>query len=228
MMETYPVLLLPTSATASNVIFPSRRKNKKHGPTEFLVLARLVEYGCEEIREDVCVKIDGHNYEPDFAYVNEEKGVYIDIEVDEPYSVSGRATHYLMENGTNRDSLRNKRFQDAGWYVVCFSEEQIFCHTKECIRKVYDVALSAGAISEYPKALQDVPDLQQQNRWLKADSYRMLQRRYRQSYLGFDPARLDLRGALRCATLLLPVTKQFLKSARVRRELLRQLWKVCT
>jgi hypothetical protein len=43
----------------------------------------------------VPVRIDKHNYEPDMVYLNEEKGVCIDIEVDEPYSASGRPTHYL-------------------------------------------------------------------------------------------------------------------------------------
>lgn len=225
MKQTYPVILFPSEG--AELIMPSntqqQSKKKKHGQSELIAFARFFKYGCGEIREDACVRICGHNYEPDFAYVNKEKGVYIDIEVDEPYATSGHPTHFLIEDGTNKDSVRNKRFQDSGWYVIRFSEEQIFCHTKECLRKVYELALTAGAIDEMPNALKDAQDLQPQKRWTKNDSYQMIRRHYRKSYLGYDPIHLGIGGYFRCVWLILPIMWQSIYSKRVRNEMCRQL-----
>lgn len=225
-ISTYPVILRPTICAA--VIQPKptdkNSKIKKRGQSELVAFSRFFEYGCGEIREDVCVKIAGHNYEPDFAYINKEKAVFIDIEVDEPYSASGHPTHFVLEDGTNKDSVRNKRFQDAGWYVVRFSEEQIFCHTRECVKEVYKLALEAGVISELPKALRDTPDLPSHPRWTKNDSFNLSRQHHRKSYLGYDPVHMDLSGALRCTRLLLPVIVQSFTHPRVRRQMMRQLY----
>lgn len=34
------------------------------------------------IQQKVRVRIDGHGYEPDFAFVDKTRGIYIDIEID--------------------------------------------------------------------------------------------------------------------------------------------------
>lgn len=223
MKDRYPVILYPTEGSAS--IFNPQRggKNKKKGQSELIALARFSKFGCKEIREDVSVKIDGHNYESDFAYIDEEKGVYIDIEVDEPYSASGHPTHYMMDDGTNKDSARNKRFQDAGWYVVRFSEEQIFCHTKECLRTIYEIVIEAGVITEMPEALVDASTLQSHDRWTKSDSYSMKRRHHRKSYLGYDPSNMDLKGYMCCTRLFLPILWQSLWSKKVRQEMFHRL-----
>lgn len=225
MKQTYPVILFPSEG--AELIIPSntqqQSKKKKHGQSELIAFARFFKYGCGEIREDVCVRICGHNYEPDFAYVNKEKGVYIDIEVDEPYATSGHPTHFLLDDDTNKDSVRNKRFQDAGWYVIRFSEEQIFCHTKECLREVYRIALDAGAVDEMPEGLCGVPGLKPLQRWTKDDAYRMKRSNYRKSYLGYDPISMGITGYARCALLILPIVWQSIWHKRVRTEMFSQL-----
>lgn len=225
MKQTYPVILVPSEG--SELIMPSdtqqQSKKKKHGQSELIAFARFFKYGCGEIREDACVKICGHSYEPDFAYVNKEKGVYIDIEVDEPYATSGHPTHFLMDDGTNKDAVRNKRFQDAGWYVIRFSEEQVFCHTKECLHEVYKLALGAGAIDKMPEDLRGVSDLSPQLRWTKDDAYRMKRCNYRKAYLGYDPMRMGILGYIRCTLLLLPIAWQSISHERVRKEMCSQL-----
>lgn len=236
MPQTYPVILSPTAdALSLSPVEGSRRgavrpnaagsKSKTHGQSELIAFARFFKYGCREIREDACVKIGGHNYEPDFAFIDEEHGVFIDIEVDEPYSASGHPTHFLLPDGTNKDSARNERFRQAGWYVIRFSEEQIFCHSAECLREIYKLALAAGAIDTLPATLQDVPDLQPHPRWTKNDSYDMKRRHHRKTYLGYDPTHMGLQGYVRCTRLILPVMWQSLFHTRVRREMCRQLFR---
>lgn len=223
--QTYPVVLYPTEGSLFIPPTDPRQncKHKTHGQSELVAFARFFKYGCSEIREDVCVKICGHTYEPDFAYINIEKGVCIDIEVDEPYAASGHATHFLTEDGQNKDFARNKRFQDAGWYVIRFSEEQMFCHTRECLREVYKLALVAGAIDRLPEVMLNVFDLQSCSRWTRKDSNRMNHNRYRKTYLGYDPSHMGVNGYVRCTKLILPVMLQSLGSGRVCREMLRQL-----
>ena len=224
-IHTYPVILRPFSG--ASVVKPSNSKGnskkKKHGQSELIAFARFFKYGCGEILEDVCVKIDGHNYEPDFAYINKEKGIFIDIEIDEPYSAAGHPTHFMHEDGVDKDSARNKRFQESGWYVLRFSEEQIICHTRECLKEIYKLALEAGTISELPQTLRDTPDLQQHPRWTKNDAFLLSRKHHRKSYLGYDPVHIDLSGALSCLRLLIPVIRQSITHSRVRSEMVRQL-----
>lgn len=222
---TYPVVLHPTEG--ASLIMPSDGKEqgkvKKHGQSELVAFARFFKYGCGEIREDVCVRICGHNYEPDFALVDREHGICIDIEVDEPYAASGHPTHFLLDDGTNKDSVRNKRFQDAGWYVIRFSEEQIFCHTKECLHEVYKLALAADAIDEMPEELRGVADLTPHPRWTKNDAYRMKRSNHRKSYLGYNPVHMGISGYIRCTRLIIPIAWQSIGHERVRKEMCSQL-----
>lgn len=126
MNATYPVILKPVPALSR--ICPVERKQvkvKKRGASELVDRARIFRLRLKDIREDVCVNIDGHAYEPDFAFVNKERRIYVDIEVDEPYTGGGRPTHYLRDDGSNSDAIRNARFLNAGWYVCRFSEQQL-------------------------------------------------------------------------------------------------------
>lgn len=226
MTQTYPVILSPAPGATPIPPSTANSKSKAHGQSELVAFARFFKYGCGEIREDVCVRIAGHNYEPDFAYIDEEHGVFIDIEVDEPYSASGHPTHFLLPDGTNKDSARNERFRQAGWYVIRFSEEQIFCHTAECLREVYKLARAAGAPSPVPRTgEQKGGTLHPHPRWTKNDSYDMKQRHHRKTYLGYDPTHMDFQGFLRCTRLILPVAWQSIFHARVRREMFRQLFR---
>lgn len=222
MNPTYPVILQPI--LGASVILPSSRKKiKRMGASELVNLSRLFKLGLSEIRENVCVRIEGHNYEPDYAYINKEKGIYIDIEVDEPYSTKGKPTHYLMADGSNSDRARNQRFQEAGWYVVRFTEEQIFCHTAQCMKVVYELAKDADAINELPQKLRHLPALEPCPRWNSSDSVIMSRRRYRKSYLGYNPLNMDWESNIRCVLLIIPIMFQSIFNRRIRKCLLKQL-----
>ncbi len=222
MIQTYPVILHPTPGTA--VVQPQKvleGKNKKKGPSELVSMARVFRCGIKNIGEDVCISLNGHRYEPDLVYWN--GNICIDIEIDEPYSGSGHPTHYLKADGSNIDAERNQRFLDAGWYVVRFSEQQMFCHTKACMKELFKLLLEAGAVNEIPKKLTDAPNLEPVSRWNEGDSREMKRKNFRPSYLGFDPVRTTFGGTLLCISLLVPIAWQSIWDSRVRKEMFSQL-----
>lgn len=222
MTQTYPVILHPAHGTA--VVQPSLvrgGKNKKKGPSELVSMARVFRCGFKHIGEDVCINLNGHRYEPDLVY--RDANICVDIEIDEPYSGSGHPTHFLKEDGTNVDAVRNQHFVGAGWHVIRFSEQQMFCHTKSCMKEVFKLLLEAGAVKELPRKLAKVPNLEPVQRWTEVDSREMKRRNFRPSYLGFDPVRTTFSGTLRCVSLLLPIAWQSIWDRRVRKEMFAQL-----
>lgn len=222
MKQTYPVILYPMPGTA--VVQPTKvrgGKNKKKGASELVSMARVFRCGIKNIGEDVCISLNGHRYEPDLVY--RDGSICVDIEIDEPYSGSGHPTHFLKDDGSNIDSARNQCFLDAGWHVIRFSEQQMFCHTKACMKEVFKLLLEAGAVKEIPKKLADVPDLEPVPRWTDAESRELKRRNFRPSYLGFNPVKTTFGGTLRCIWLLLPIAWQSIWDSRVRKEMLSQL-----
>ena len=134
----YPIIQTATgTADRSRFFITLGAKNKKTGASELAVFSHVFGLDLEKIREDVSVTIGGHRYEPDLAYIDKENGVYVDIEIDEPYSSFHRPTHFITEDGTHKDQRRNKLFLSAGWHVCRFTEQQMFCQTKSCMKAVY-------------------------------------------------------------------------------------------
>lgn len=63
-----------------------------------------------------------YSYRPDFCMYWEEKNLYIDIEIDEPYDIVSRKPIHYKGNG---DNLRDRYFIRNGWCVLRFAEQQI-------------------------------------------------------------------------------------------------------
>jgi len=220
----YPIILHPTSAASVVKPFVHHKGHSiKHGPSEIVVFSRFLRFGLNQLHEDLCVNLGGNNYYPDFAYVNEKKNIYVDIEIDEPYSASGHPTHYKQASGIAKDSARNRRFQDAGWYIVRFTEEQAFCHTREAVKVILDVLKSAGAIDDIPSQFEHLPSLPTTAQWTENESNDMHRRGFRKSYLHFDPGKMRLRDNLYCLRLIIPILFQSTLNKKVRKRLTEEL-----
>lgn len=162
----YPIIQTATgTADRSRLFITLGAKNKKTGASELAVFSHVFGLDLKKIREDVSVTIGGHRYEPDLAYIDKEKGVYVDIEIDEPYSSFHRPTHFITEDGTHKDQRRNKLFLSAGWHVCRFTEQQMFCQTKSCMKAVYELLLKVGAIEAIPAKLANAPALKFEPCW---------------------------------------------------------------
>lgn len=222
-VATYPVLM--RRGDGVRVVCPTGgAKSKKKGPSELVSFDRVVAMGLSEICADVCVTLEGHRYEPDLAYVDADRGVYVDIEIDEPYSGSGKPTHYIKADGRSIDSERDRRFVCGGWHVARFSEEMLYLHPRECMRAVYDMLLQAGDIDALPPTLVRVADVERQPRWTFDDSRAMKRKRQRVRYLGFDPAKMGLRDCFKCLRLFVPIMWHSLFSRKLRKATVSELY----
>ena len=65
---------------------------------------------------------------PDYILLNNEKKIFIDIEIDEPYSLNDD----LLFHFDGKDSDRNFTFIFNNWFVIRFTEEQIIKYPNEC------------------------------------------------------------------------------------------------
>lgn len=188
----YPLLLHPAagSETLSHSISTGHRYKK--GLSETIAYSHLIGSGMDMLRDDVCVSIDGVRYEPDLVYINESRGIYIDIEMDEPYSAKGIPTHFCNENGVSKDERRNMRFCSHGWHVLRFSEEQLFRIPDSCARMIAELLVSLGEMDVVPERLKQAPSLEHVTQWTEAEALQMHAENYRDSYIGFTPGKHSL------------------------------------
>lgn len=219
----YPIIYLPSDSQNLHFSISTSKKYQKTGASELVAFSKVLELGIKCIRKDVSVVIDGHRFEPDLAYIDKKNGVYVDIEIDEPYTGLNQPTHYVTKNGIHKDTQRNELFRKAGWYVIRFSEKQMFCETKSCMKILYDTLANANAIDSLPSSLLNSKMLNYENCWTYEDSKRMSHKHFRKTYLGFDPMKMDLKGYLRCCILLFPIILQSIKNKQLRVEIIKQV-----
>lgn len=221
-IPTYPVLQCPSNK--SQIVSPQYIKEGrqyKKGPSELVIFSKIAH-----IKEIDCrwsVTINGRRYEPDWALVDKEKGIFVDIEVDEPYSANGQPTHYVNDNGTERDGERNRAFREAGWYVARFSERQFYLYPNACMLAIYRMLYEDGAISEMPKGIYPESGLMIESRWTKSTSQQLKKQHYRDRYLGYNPAHLGLKGYKKCTGLIIPIMLKSIVNRKLRHEMKDQL-----
>jgi hypothetical protein len=132
----------------------------------------------EKIQTLKKVILNGYGYKPDIAYIDVKNKIFIDIEVDEPYSKSGVITHYL---GHPKDNYRNKLFIEAGWNIVRFSEQQVIQNAELCcqfIRRFIGICEKKHALNY----LDDPYVKIQHSKWTLKDSQRFLKEEKREFY----------------------------------------------
>lgn len=218
----YPIILLPSETPTLQFSVSTSGKNKKTGASELVAFSHVLSLGIEDIREDVSVVIDGHRYEPDFVYIDKERSIYVDIEIDEPYSSGHHPTHYLTTNGSHKDARRNELFRKAGWIVVRFTERQMFCETKACMKTLYDLLSNKDLPLTMPTSLQQAEALSPTPCWTAEEAKGWSYKRYRKTYLGYDPVNMDFSSHLRCCILIIPIIFQSFKNTRIRKMMLKQ------
>lgn len=122
-----------------------------------------------------------HPYTPDFAYIDQQTNLHIDIEIDEPYTYrKGEPTHYL---GARKDERRNDFFTDKGWIVIRFSEEQIICHPQSCCKTIAHVIAEVTENKSLLNQFINFPDLQEQRQWTETEALEMANRQARDRYI---------------------------------------------
>ena len=165
MMNTYPLFLKATTST--HVRDPEIENPKKaHNPIEAIFAKKLSEKFPEKIKTFQKVVFNYHCYSPDIVYFDRKTGIFIDIEIDEPYSRSGSPTHFI---DSLRDKERNSEFINNGWNVLRFSERQILEYLPECIQIVDLIIYSC--INKTPSELDSIFRMVSDDRWTENESY---------------------------------------------------------
>lgn len=156
--------------------------NAPEGRSENLFGGYLRQYFPGKIHTKLTLKIPNfdHPYTPDFAYIDERSNLHIDIEIDEPYVYrSSKPTHYLY---ADKDRRRNNFFNDRGWIVIRFSEEQVIRHPRSCCKTIARQIAELTRDTSILNRFANVSDLQPQRQWTEIEAIEMAQRRIRDKY----------------------------------------------
>ena len=175
--QNYPLLLASHSGTA--IVMPNKGKNCKKGPGEQWLALWIMRHRLKGFYDNLTLRVGGHRYEPDLAYIDEQRGIFIDIENDEPYTLGKRIpTHYL-----GKDDQRNSDITAAGWIVLRFSEKQLIDTPARVVRTIMDVVRSIAPDIEMPPVLQNAQPVDTDPRWDYDTARRHAKSRYRDSYM---------------------------------------------
>lgn len=182
--NTYPAIRFPEKGC---IVFPHRTGKqfrrgyteqlfedfiKSHLPNSFSIIGNAKILLGDECRP----------YEPDIAIIaSSNKNIRIDIEIDEPYNgVTKEPTHFI---GCG-DEFRDLNIANAGWIVMRFTEEQVFCEKEKCLNEIYRLLWSLD--SEYVFNILDFNKnikLDSKSFWTELDAKMMAANNFRESYL---------------------------------------------
>jgi hypothetical protein len=175
----YPLVLLPRDY--KKTALPERLTHQpQKGSSELYFFRYLKRHfpGC--VFDNLALRIKDTYYYPDFVLHYEPCSLWIDIEIDEPYSLPhGEPTHYI-----GADERRNQFFLDKGWGVVRFTEEQVVRQPLACCRFLAELLHALTGDDSFLLELKNAPELTiRPYPWTEEDSRYMATYKTRQSYL---------------------------------------------
>lgn len=183
-LNTYPAIRFPEKGC---IVFPYRTGKqfrrgyteqlfedfiKSHLPNSFGIIGNAKILLGDECRP----------YEPDIAIIaSSNKNIRIDIEIDEPYNgVTRESTHFI---GCG-DEFRDLNIVNAGWIVMRFTEEQIFCEKEKCLNEIYRLlwSLDSNYVFEILNFDRNI-HLGIKPFWTELDAKMMAATNFRENYL---------------------------------------------
>ena len=170
---------------ALNQTIPHHTKNTGaiKGKSEAKFEQYLNRYFPRQIYTDLALRIPNFErpYTADFTYIDKEIKLFIDIEIDEPYIYNTREPiHYI---GYWKDQIRNNFFNNKGWIVIRFSEEQVVRYPDSCCKFIAQQIAEITGNSAITNQFAQTPDLQPQQQWTEKEAIEMANRKERDDYL---------------------------------------------
>ena len=184
--DEFPIIRAPKKGC--DIKLPVEGRNGKRGACEKILCDVVQDFNLPNFYDNLSLLVGKltRPFEPDLAYVDASKGIFIDIEVDEPYSGWERKPiHYKTNTGTS-DDLRNQYFTERGWTVIRFSENQVKKQTKSCLKRIYQLLQSMDNSIVMPGCLNAVANIIPDNMWNRETAEQMAQRREREELLGIS------------------------------------------
>jgi Protein of unknown function (DUF559) len=154
-----------------------------HEPSEEAFFNVLMACFPDRIYRDLIIEsFDGKQpYVPEMIFKHRATNLHIDIEMDEPYvAKTGQPIHYA---DYTPDNTRNKYFNQKGWVVIRFAEEQVVKDPKGCCKVIADVVETLTGDKTYSRRLKNVDAVSPVEQWTKEQAVRMAQQKYRTTYL---------------------------------------------
>ncbi|WP_331147615.1 hypothetical protein [Hymenobacter sp.] len=120
------------------------------------------------------------SYYPDFVYQDQETGLCIDIEIDEPFDVrTNTPTHCV-----GKDDDRNRFFVENKWVVIRFTEEQVVNWPELCCK---EIALTIFDITKVNYAVKEfVASLPQQKKWMEYEAKALAEKLHKQDLVVWE------------------------------------------
>ncbi|MEA5536788.1 hypothetical protein [Crocosphaera sp. XPORK-15E] len=123
----------------------------------------------------------GFHYTPDFAYIDEETNLHIDIEIDEPYGYKRRQPlHYL---NLEKEIIRDEFFLDCLWIVIRFSEEQVVKYPQSSCKEIAKIINEVTGNDSILSRFLEVENIEPIERWTYEEALEMASQDYRKGYL---------------------------------------------
>lgn len=160
--------------------------NPNIGATEDYFLTILNQYFPDKIYLDrkIAIPDTDQHYSPDFAYIDTEYNLHIDIEIDEPYSHKNQEpVHYI-----GKDQTRNQNIAERNWIIIRFAEEQVVRQPHACAKAIAQLCASITQTQTIPAELETAPDLPPYPMWTLPQAREMALKQYRDTYLKDLPA----------------------------------------
>ena len=122
-----------------------------------------------------------HPYSMDMAYVDEETGLSINIEIDEPYEGKKKQPHHCLDD--DKDRKRNHFFLERNWLIVRFAEEQVVKNPQGCCRYLVEVIVNFTQDKSLLEKVQKFPTLEPVKAWTVSEAKRLAVWKHRETYL---------------------------------------------
>mgnify|MGYP003750952139 CR=1 FL=1 len=150
----------------------------KRGVAELYFLERLDSELRALILMDMVPRLNWSDkkstYCPDFTLICKETNLHIDIEIDEPYTLTEKQPIHFIGGG---DESRNEFFLENNWCVIRFSEKQIVTQTAQCIETIKSIHKNIIDMK-----LAYSTNLELEPRWTYEESLVMQQKKFREKY----------------------------------------------
>ncbi|MDX1905116.1 MAG: DUF559 domain-containing protein [Thermonemataceae bacterium] len=147
----YPLVFLGKSQKVQK---PIERLNEKKGKSEEYFFKYLQKFFGDAIHINMALTAGKAHFYPDFCLILEKHQLYIDIEIDEPYNFKGEPTHYI-----GADTQRNNFFEQAGWVVIRFAEEQVVRQPTQCCKYIAELLTELTKDAHFSHHFSQTPSL---------------------------------------------------------------------
>lgn len=121
---------------------------------------------------------------PDIIYEDVDKGIYLVIEIDEPYDIESKTPIHCSDK--NHDLYSMEHYLARGWNIIRFTERQVVDSTNKvaCVKFIKEVIdYLAGERDDISNKFNSVNSIKYDKRWNEKKAIAMIGSDYRKKYL---------------------------------------------